>query len=720
MNMKSKFDIEFNMKDGLFACLFFTLLLAAWCLHLRCATNVGHSSKPVELVASTTVDMDVKPVGAYHYNITTSGGDPYVLTASLAEKLPAGAVVLSFEYKSPSSLPFVQAFLAEPISEACSMKSGNVPPSEDWSEFSLNLNTLVENSDWGDRGNYLRLDFGSSAGYTAEVRNIHLRSMNVAEKEQYRQHRQKIAGYEQTALELREYLSTEYPCSITDVDAGEETIAVSGRCDGKGNFSLCELAPHEDIGDVATSSFKTSLDSSDFTLTFDRYYDRGNGTLYDRTLSRWIIAEDKRGDCRVMSHARYPDRIEAVQQTVAQSVSSKKGLGGFYADPLMTSDLDELGITSVTVNLPLTARMYSGPGQGRIEHRYGNSVYYFDEGLISGIDRTLTICRDRNIVVAGIILINNAASSADPIIGKSIEHPDYVPAGYYSMPDMTTPQSVDIYAAAIDFFASRYSRPDRKYGRIHHWIMHNEVDMGFDWTNMGSDKPVELYMDAYVKSMRLCHNIVSRYDRHARVMASQAHSWTIAENPHFYPSRDMLAILNAYCRAEGDFNWGLAFHCYPADISEPKTWLDTKATYSAQTQIITYKNLEVLDAWIKLPENLYQGKFKRLLWLSENGTNSPSYSPEDQIEQAAGLAWGWKKIAALDGIDAHQWHNWGDNEMEFGLRIGLRKFAKDDRERKDVWYLYRATGTDSEDAVFKKYLPVIGIDDWNIIQPLQN
>ena len=209
--------------------------------------------------------------------------------------------------------------------------------------------------------------------------------------------------------------------------------------------------------------------------------------------------------------------------------------------------------------------------------------------------------------------------------------------GNYSMPDMSAFRSVRAYAAALDFLAGRYCRPDGRYGRIHYWIMHNEVDSGLEWTNMGPGKPVEVYMDAYVKSMRLCHNIVRRYDAHAWVMASHTHAWAVADNPKTYATREMLEILNDYCRAEGDFRWGLAFHCYPHSLYEPKTWLDEKALYTDDTPIVTYKNLEVLDRWIRSPRNCYEGRLKRPLWLSENGTNSPSYSERDQCEQAAGM-----------------------------------------------------------------------------------
>jgi hypothetical protein len=117
---------------------------------------------------------------------------------------------------------------------------------------------------------------------------------------------------------------------------------------------------------------------------------------------------------------------------------------------------------------------------------------------------------------------------------------------------------------------------------------------------------------------------------------------------------------------------------------------------------VTFKNLEVLDKWIKLSENKYLGAIKRTLWLSENGAHSPSYSEKDLKEQAAALAYTWKKLQHLDGIDAMQWHNWIDNRMEFGLLIGLLHFIDDE--------------TDPEGRK-----PVIGINDWSeVVQEINS
>ena len=130
------------------------------------------------------------------------------------------------------------------------------------------------------------------------------------------------------------------------------------------------------------------------------------------------------------------------------------------------------------------------------------------------------------------------------------------------------------------------------------------------------------------------------------------------------------------------------------------------------------KNEPLIGVTLKVVGDAEKATIKRSLWLSENGTNSRTYENKDLMEQAAGFAYAWKKISVLDGIDAIQWHNWIDNRVEYGLRIGLRKFpddATDPAGRKPVWYAYQAAGTDQEDNVFEPYKSIIGISSWSEI-----
>ena len=181
----------------------------------------------------------------------------------------------------------------------------------------------------------------------------------------------------------------------------------------------------------------------------------------------------------------------------------------------------------------------------------------------------------------------------------------------------------------------------------------------------------------------------------------------------------MLEHLLAFSKAEGDFNWAIAYHPYPQDLRNPRTWEDTKATYRLDTPQITFKNLEVLDAWVKLPSTKFLGKYQRTGHLPEQGPNSPDYSQKSLNEQAASMAYAWKKLERLSSIGLFHYHNWIDNRGEGGLRIGLRRFPddKDDPQgAKPVWKIFQAADTANEDASFEPVKKVIGIQDWKEIQ----
>ena len=212
--------------------------------------------------------------------------------------------------------------------------------------------------------------------------------------------------------------------------------------------------------------------------------------------------------------------------------------------------------------------------------------YFARDGYLNGLDQALKAAAQRDIVVAAIILVQKASECADPEIGRLLQHPDFTSEGIYTMPNLTTDESVHCYAAALDFLASRYNTPENTHGRIHKWIMHNEVDAGLSWTNMGR-KPMMVYLDTYIKSMRMCHNISRAYDEHSEVMGSYTHSWTAPVE--LYASKELLENLVSFSRVEGDFQWGVAYHPYPQDLNEPKTWLDTKATFSTGSQLVTFK-----------------------------------------------------------------------------------------------------------------------------------
>ena len=501
----------------------------------------------------------------------------------------------------------------------------------------------------------------------------------------------------QMAANIKDYLAKDYPSKVTNVQVTSDKVIIKGNCGGSGTYLLAEITPWQDVTELEKYPYTQDLSGGGFTVTVDRIVPNREGIRYDKVFSKWAVVKVD-GDRQTLdSHARYADDVVPKKSPEALPLRNKKGFGAGDID-LYFSDCKEMNVGSITMNVVLNDYI-KGEGSG---YSYGGQNYSLG-AFKDYVDRVTRRAGEMDLVVSAIILCQTNSIFKDP------ENK----GGNYTMPNLTTAKAFNLYAAALEHMASTHCTQGN---RISHWIMHNEVDFANEWTNMG-DQPMMRYLDRYIKSMRICYNIARQYDQNASVLGSYTHCWTVADGN--YAPKKMLEATVAYSEAEGDFRWGVAYHPYPQNLTKPSFWIDdTQATYSLNSKYVTFKNLEVIDAWIRQKENFYKGKTKRVLFLSEQGTNSPSYSESDLALQAAGGAWAWKKVSKLDGIDAIQWHNWADNKAEGGLRIGLRTFAEGSVSNltpKPVWYVWKAAGTAEEDSVFDQYKTTLGISDWDSI-----
>jgi hypothetical protein len=531
------------------------------------------------------------------------------------------------------------------------------------------------------------------------------------------------------AQRLNTYLRAKFPNQIESVSVDDTQVRIEGRIAGEDSsgWYLDEIPMDRDSADMAErDGFSKPTPISPmhhrFSIILPRYQTGAgihpgrpeSSEAHDRLLSRWaIVVRKPASGYRLASHAHYTGQVKARWDTPAASVMCKKGLGPVTADDPL-SDLDQLGICSITVNVVLSF-LHSRGSPADIQFSYHGRNYFADASEIAQYDRVLQYAARQNIIVAAIILVPKPGGFPDAGIGRLMAYPGTNVAASYAMPNLTSAAGVETYAAALDFLAARYSRPDRKYGRIDDWIMHNEVDQGWVWADAG-EKPEITYLELCDRSMRIMYLLARQYNAKAKVFISLTHFWTVAEDANSYRPHQMLTDLVRFSHAEGDYEWGIAYHPYPASLVNPRTWDDQNATFSMDTPLITFRNIEVLNAWAREPANLYPGTTHRTIFLSEQGFNSPDYSAKSLTEQEAALAYAWKKIKPLDAIEGMQYHNWIDNKDEDGLRIGLRKFPEDrsdPRGRKPAWYLYRKLGTPQEDQAAAFALPIIGVRQWS-------
>ena len=643
------------------------------------------------------------------WQVTTAGGDPFVITTTTTAPADLSATpMLSFEYICVTGLDHLEVF-ANPASGERRVGVPTLPAREGWSPFAIDVTTnprivAAKPLAW-------RIDLGSQSGKVIQFRNVRLRARTAVELTIAADALAKQAQDRSWNAALTDYLAKEFQGAIANVVADATNLTISGTVPINGDVRLAEWPVWQAADATMTFAATWPVRERGFSVTIPRIAEDGS----DRALSRFVLIQRRNTQDTLRSHGRWVDVIPAATALPPGVQRSKKGLGGFTTGPRPVSDLDDLNIGSITVNVMLSSFFQAGPGNGAEALTTGARTWYVRAKAFEGLDATMLEAAKRNIVVLGIILVAPARQWSAKELGALMQHPDYNSAGIFTMPNLTTAESTAAYTLALNLLAKRYSRADGKYGRMHHWIMHNEVDMGFVWTNCGT-RPELVFFDQYYRSMRLAHAILRRQDQNAQVFISLTHHWAETGDPATcFPSLNLLNHLLTLSKAEGDFEWGLAHHPYPASLLEPKTWLDQGAEFRLDTPKITFRNVEVLDAWARQPAAMFLGKKLRRIHLSEQGPNSPDYSQQALAEQAAAMAYVWKKIAKLDTIHGFEYHNWVDNRDEGGLRIGLRRFP-DDAEKpmgtKLVWDVYKALGTPDEDRACAFALPVIGLKDW--------
>ncbi|MCC7494254.1 MAG: hypothetical protein IT204_17985 [Fimbriimonadaceae bacterium] len=662
---------------------------------------------PLQLVTANCHDLELEPLPGGGWSIRTTGADPYVFTAPVDQVVDIAVQVLAFDYFSTTGTDAFQAFVHPPLAEASSVKGPGLARSEGWSSHALDLAPLLGNRAAPVGG--LRLDFGNAAGKTLQLRNLRLRAPNQRERElaaTAAARRQRLVVLDRF---LNDYQARTWPCRLTRVAVGAETITVSGQLGARRAVRLVEapLSQDLDLG-LPWASQQPVQPAADGTFEITvprRIADR------DRLLSRWALVAAANDE--LLAAARYAESVAPRWDLPAPQPRGRKGLGGFHlAHP--TSDLTDLGIGYATVNLVLNGVFSTTPAPGWSPFTYAGQTWYVHDEQVQRFDETFRTLAEHGVIVSLIVLLGQPGNSPAGSYSRLVAHPAADPAGIFVMPDVTSAAGLTAYAAGLDYLARRYSDPQAGHGRIHHWILHNEVNAGWVWTNAG-EQSAAVYLEWYQRSLRTAWLIARQYDPHARVYISLEHHWTMRQDPRSHPGRELLTRLVRTGQVEGDFEWGVAFHPYPQNLFEPRVWEDNQVTFDFETPKITFRNLEVLDAWARQPAQAYRGR-PRSVHLSEQGLNSRDYSAAALRDQAAGMAYTWAKLAPLSTIEAFQYHNWVDNRHEGGLRIGLRRFPDDADEplgRKPIWYVYQALDTPQQAAVTAPYLPVVGLTSWD-------
>jgi len=654
-------------------------------------TSFWASASEVPLTWGPHKDLKALPAEGGGIEITLGEGHPHFWTGIVPPTFdPQKHEIFEMEYFAPSGLRSATLRFRVDSGEMVVAGSADLPLSEAWQPWSFDLSQVPVKPAARHPEMRFHIALEGKAGSVMRVRNFRVREMNASEL-QMKAGREKILRERQEdARHIREELAQTWPGQITSVHVGAQEITLHGQTPRQARLVGIppETASHRastkeglEVTPEASGSFKLVLPRLDAT------------SQRDRALWRWRLADRESGTW--LSAASWPTTTGPAVGGTRPRMTAKhpKGLGGIPPLHQPGHEIFQLGIGHVTMNIVLNSLLRETAAPGYVAWSCEGRTYHVHEAQLRSMDRTLGLLEQKGILVSAILLVGNHRH-ADGRPHSLMTHPEAEARGIFSIPNLTSEAAARLYSAAIRLLAERYDgTAGHPPGRIHNWILHNEIDQAGTWTNMG-DQPLDRYLETYMRSARIVHHTSRLFDRHSRVFISLTHHWTKqSHGTGTYVVRDLLERFALMARAEGDFEWGVAYHPYPRDLRNPDTWKDGEVNDTFDTPHITPRNLEVLPAFLKQERFLYQGRVRGIL-LSEQGFNTPTLSEEDQRRQAAGLVYVFRKLAKLPEIEAYHLHRYQDMPAgEGGLRLGI---VTETGAHKLGWEVYREIGSGSE------------------------
>ncbi len=372
------------------------------------------------------------------------------------------------------------------------------------------------------------------------------------------------------------------------------------------------------------------------------------------------------------------------------------------------------------MNINLPALMAAVPGEDTLEYSFNGNMYYVRKSQVDSIDSYM-----KSVPMTTMILLNSPrlfGSTGEKMLLDKCIHPRYdwnCPNAYISAFDMETEEGQNCYMAFVSFLAERYTRPDREYGHAVGAIISNEVNSQYIWGNAG-EMPVEEYVREYTQALRLAWLCGQRYCHHFRVYISLDQFWCgtnfdPSQKERYYSGRKMLELLNERCKQEGNFPWNVAYHPYPEDLRWPDFWHDRAPDFTFSTPKITFKNMEVLEAFLSQPAFLYKDKPRRIIF-SEQGFNSQTGPMQALTEKmaAAGYVLAYMKARNMRTVDMFTHHATVDNPKEFGLNLGMFRYDANAPhhmgEAKPIFASFTAMETEKEKEAVQSARSSIGED----------
>lgn len=410
----------------------------------------------------------------------------------------------------------------------------------------------------------------------------------------------------------------------------------------------------------------------------------GNSLLY----GKYALYVKVKGKYKPITKASLITNPAAAANYVAAfpKARSKKGLQGAISS-------GDLGVKHSLLNICVSDVI--AEGTNGVPYVYNGKTYYFKSRPMVSAIRS---CNQSGITVSGVFLLDYRADLAY-LIPKGARRNGA--ANYYSW-DTKTKASRETFEAMFSYLAELYSRENC---HLDNWILGNEINSPKQW-NYNGNLGYKSYLSCYTHAFRIMYYAVKSHYKNARCYISMDHTWH--NNGNEMGARELMTNFNKFIKAENkNIKWNLAYHAYPAPLTEPDFWNNTYAGDNVDSKFITIKNISVVTKFVKKKF----GSSCHII-LSEQGFTST----RGEDIQAAAVAYAYYIAEFNKNIDSFIMRSDIDNYVESsqGLKMGLCDITGRPKQAYDV---FKYMDTPSYASHTKNALKTLRVSSWKQIVP---
>lgn len=490
---------------------------------------------------------------------------------------------------------------------------------------------------------------------------------------------------------------------VVEVTESKVTVKLSG-VGTAGNASVIKMGADEYFSTDTLKGLSDNNSSGEVVGTYacgttaEVSFPRYSRSLEDNLYCKYYVVLNG----SVLYGPVYATEISAPVDSVNIKTSNKKGL--YVEGGANVTELQNLGCSNTAVRFDFS--QFVLPNEDRNENVLdqsnnpnalsyvsNGSTYYFNKTYIESVDKIISAYSKSGINV-NLIILADKVSDFTKYPYKLIY--TTANAGNYMAFNTSNAKGRGYFTAAMEFLADRYSRT-KESGFVKNFVIGNEIDYAYENYAIKSKlleqgiTTLDVFMEEYSRTLRLANLAVKKYCKDMTVTVPLSHNWATSgyENSdknknaseflvNSFAPKNIVDWLSEKTSARGNYDWAIApSSSFSVLSSSEGTALDTGAVSGINnfitgdynsTKIISYSNLEVLQQYLELSSNKFNGKVRDVHLLkagiSSNLAEKNNNSNKDYEKQAAYLAYSFYKASLLDCIKSFTYYSYKDNLTE--------------------------------------------------------